>query len=113
MIKPYMFQPPTPSPSEEHLRELVSLSKAWRAMSEGCTKKVDDVIRSAINAEIGESWSLADMKGRLQSVRRVDQPFQTFLLDGSPILELWDPEMTTERRGDSTHMVLTQQYRNF
>lgn len=73
----------------------------------------DDLLGKAITEVIGEGWSLIDLKGRLQSVRVRDEPQETIMLDGKPLVELWPVELETVNEGGKITIKATRRYRTF
>lgn len=78
------------------------------------TKLADDtdsMLRLAISKAIGDSWTLPNLRGRLRSVRRVGDSFETFYLDDVPLVQLYDPEFSHETRDTSYILKVSRRYR--
>jgi len=76
-------------------------------------KMTDELLGKAITAVIGEGWALLDLKGRLQSVRVRNEPQETIMLDGKPLVELWPVELETFNEGGKITIKATRKYRTF
>lgn len=73
---------------------------------------MDAVISEAVTRAHGSAgWTFEDFRNRARLVRIADDTFQTLFLDEKPILELHDPTFETERRDQSWHIVVKQNYR--
>ena len=68
-------------------------------------KRQEEIIREAINNEIGSGWKVEDLIGRLFFEQeyfnpgkleniRIPKPHRTLKLDGKPILIIGDPEFS-------------------
>lgn len=73
-----------------------SLHELVRPAMDGLTKKTDDVFIEAINRAIGKGWTIAELKGRCESIKREGDSYEVIHLDGTPILELHEIETTTD-----------------
>jgi len=89
-------------------QEPCSASLAWDP-----AKVTDEILSSEITAMIGEGWIIADLRGRLQSVRVRDEPQETITLDGKPLVELWPVELETVNEGGKITIKATRRYRTF
>lgn len=91
------------NPTEESVKSLAVESAS----------EIDSILRSAISAFVGDGWVIADMRGRLQSIRIKGQPQETITLDGNPIIELWPIETKTINKDGIIRMDITRKYRTF
>ena len=72
--------------------------------------KVDDLIKEAITKEIGEGWTLEDVKLR-GIIGKMPDGSQVFSFDGKPLLQFYDIEVEMKYKGFNTYIVGTQQYK--
>ena len=72
------------------------------------SKEVDDLFKVAITKCLGDDWCLADLEGRCDRVRILHSNCETMMLDGKPIIEIYDPELDF---GDATSVRSTTKYR--
>lgn len=86
---------------------------AHSALASESAQKTDSILKDVITSEIGDGWTMADIEGRLVSVRVQGDPQEMIMLDGKPILELWPTEIKTEQRGNATVLVSSRSYRAF
>jgi hypothetical protein len=83
------------------------------SLARDSAKATDEIFSAEITAMVGEGWMIADLRGRLQSVRIRDQPQETITLDGKPLVELWPVELETVNEGGKITIKATCRYRTF
>ena len=54
-------------------------------------KKTDDTYAEAITRVLGDEWTIEDVRGRMERIRTIHSKCETVLLDGKPVLEIYDP----------------------
>jgi hypothetical protein len=83
------------------------------SLARDSAKATDEILSAEITAMVGDGWMIADLRGRLQSVRVRDEPRETILLDGKPLVELWPVELETVNEGGKITIKATRRYRTF
>jgi hypothetical protein len=83
------------------------------SLAQDTAKATDVILSQAITAMVGEGWMIADLRGRLQSVRVRDEPQETILLDGKPLVELWPVELEAVNEGGKITITAKRRYRTF
>lgn len=66
-------------------------------------RKKDTLICDSITAVIGIDWTLESIAPRLRREQVVDEPQETWFLDGAPLVEIWPAKLTWSDEGFS-HM---------
>lgn len=80
----------------------------------GVAKKQDWIISAAITERLGQSnWKLEDLVGRLYRVQAAGEPYETYVLDNQPLVQIWPPQLTDFQDGHSQHIEASVQYRTF
>ena len=90
-----------------------SLTACSASLAHDSAKATDEILSAEITAAVGEGWMIADLRGRLQSVRVRDEPQETITLDGKPLVELWPVELETVNEGGKITIKATRRYRTF
>ena len=81
------------------------------SLASGLTQKTDQVITDAIDNAIGKGWSIEGLMGRLERIRCDGDTYETITIDGKPVIELHDPELTTRDDDGAVVLVAEQKYR--
>lgn len=100
----------------EKLRGISRLDAAdcYASLARDSAKTTDEILSAEITAMVGDGWMIADLQGRLQSVRVRSEPQETILLDGKPLVASgprnWKPSTKAEKsrsrpRADTGHSV--------
>lgn len=99
----------------EKLRSISRLDAAdcYASLARDSAKTTDEILSAEITAMVGDGWMIADLQGRLQSVRVRNEPQETILLDGKPLVELWPVELKTVNKGGKITIKATRRYRTF
>ena len=88
-------------------------SSACSALTHESAEMTEKILGIEITKTLGKGWVLADLKGRVQLVKVQDEPQETFLLDGKPILQLWPVKLTPEIQDGTSVMTASRCYRTF
>lgn len=72
----------------------------------------EDLIRRVVVDVIGRAWLPRDIKNRCRFERILGETWETLIIDGEPVLMLFDLEVSpAELRGDSYVSNVSQRYR--
>lgn len=89
-------------------------TESTAAWAQNIATETDNIIREGLNRRLGEGWTLADLRGRITSVRYQGDKFETLSLDGVPFLELHDlefPPPAPFKPGEPCIVTATRNYR--
>ena len=112
-MKPKVKTPTKETNATKQQTEGVLDDAICSSMSSDLARGIDDLISKAVTAAIGGGWTIADLRGRIRSIRYAGQPQELLTLDGEPILELWPVELKSSHEDGRFLMTATRRCRTF
>lgn len=73
--------------------------------------QLEEEIRAALDAHWSDGWTYGDVRRRCVLQRVPNDPVETFIVDGVPLLHIWPVETEMERHEDRVVLRYTRQIR--
>jgi hypothetical protein len=94
------------------LAEPPTLNKYIEPAMRKMVQQKESIVQRAVVEVIGRAWTASDIKNRCRFERILGETWETLVIDGEPVLMLFDMEVSpAELRGDSYISNVSQRYR--